>query len=213
MQATRQLILQILHERGEATVDEIVADLRLKRGAITAVTVRHHLNKLRADGLIAFAKMRRKVSPGRPQHLYTLTLQGETRLPNNYKRLASGFLEQMAQLPERSVNVIIEGISADMAAEARIPDAPMPSRLDAVVAYLNEHGYGAHWESSADGYILHTLSCPYHELSQLSPHLCLIDMKLISKMLGVVPRLTLHMARGDDSCSYFIPSIHHTNER
>jgi len=212
MQATRQLILQILHERGEATVDEIVADLSPKRGTITAVTVRHHLNKLQADGLIAFAKMRRKISPGRPQHLSTLTTQGETRLPNNYKRLAMGFLEQMSHLSDQSINVIIEGISTDMAAEAQIPDAPMPERLDAVVDYLNDHGYDAYWESSAEGYVLHTLNCPYHELSQQSPHLCLIDMKLMSKMLGVVPRLTSHVAKGDDTCSYFIPSVCHINE-
>lgn len=212
MQATRQLILQIIHERGEATVDEIVADLRPKRGAITAVTVRHHLNKLQADGLIAFAKMRRKVSPGRPQHLYILTNQGETRLPNNYKRLAAGLLDQITRLPDQSVNVIIEGISDDMAAEAQIPDAPMPSRLDAVVDYLNEHGYDAYWESSPEGYVLHTLNCPYHELSRQNQHLCLIDMKLMSKMLGVVPRLTSHMAKGDETCSYLIPPTCHISE-
>jgi len=206
MQATRQLILQILRERGEATVDEIVADLNPQRGAITAVTVRHHLNKLQADGLISFAKMRRKVSPGRPQHLYTLTPQGESRLPNNYKRLAASLLNQLHRLPDHSINVILEGLSTDMADEAQIPDLPISERLDAIVVYLNEHGYDAYWELSADGYFLHTLNCPYHELSQQNPHLCHMDMRLMSRLLGVVPRLTSHVAQGDSSCSYFIPS-------
>jgi predicted ArsR family transcriptional regulator len=32
-----------------------------------------------------------------------------------------------------------------------------------------------------------------------------MDMQLISQLLGVVPRRLVHMAEGDESCSYLIP--------
>ena len=48
MQSTRERILNILKERGQATVDDLSQELGL-----TAVTVRHHLDILRGEGLIA----------------------------------------------------------------------------------------------------------------------------------------------------------------
>lgn len=209
MQATRQLILQILKERGEATVDEIVECLQPERGNITAVTVRHHLNRLQLDGLITFAKMRRRATPGRPQHLYTLTDQGETRLPNNFKRLAGGLLNQINQhLSDSYINVILEGITSEMADEAHIPQGDMQNRLNAVVTYLNQHGYDARWYSTQEGYILETCNCPYHDLSHDNQFLCQMDMRLISKMLGTVPRMTSRVSDGDETCAYFISDVY-----
>ncbi|NTU63973.1 MAG: ArsR family transcriptional regulator, partial [Chloroflexi bacterium] len=63
MQATRQRILEILKERGAATVEELGSDLDL-----TPVTIRHHLDILRNEGLIQAPKVKRRDAPGRPQH-------------------------------------------------------------------------------------------------------------------------------------------------
>jgi len=73
MQQTRRHILEILKERKEATIDEIVEALSNRIGKITAVTVRHHLEILRGDGLVAAPTVRRRSAPGRPQYVYALT--------------------------------------------------------------------------------------------------------------------------------------------
>lgn len=206
MQETRKQILEILRERGEATVDDIVCDLEARRGSITAVTVRHHLAKLTDDGLVETPQMLHRSTPGRPQHVYALTYQGDAMFPNNYQDLTSKLLSKLNNaLPAPQVNVIIEGVADEMAGEANIPQGSLDKRLKAVVDYLNNHGYEARSEYTNDGFVLHTSNCPYHQVAQKNDSLCKMDMRLISQMLGIVPRLMSHIAEGDETCSYLIP--------
>lgn len=207
MQETRRHILEVLRERGESTVDDLVFELRKRRGdKITAVTVRHHLTELLKENLITHPQLRHRGSPGRPQHVYSLTTQARNQFPNNYHALAFNLLAQITeQFPQEQVNVILEGVANKMASQANIPQIPFEERLERVVIYLNEHGYSADWEEHVDGYILKTTNCPYHQLAQSNQHLCEMDMRLIASMLGVVPRLMSRLSHGDLSCSYLIP--------
>ncbi len=207
MQQTRQHILEILKERGQATVEEIVTALSDRIGDITAVTVRHHLEILRGDGLVAAPEVRRRTTPGRPQHVYALTDRALDLFPNNYRNFADGLLLQLKhRLPSREVNVILEGVADQMVAEAQITDAPMPMRLNQVVEYLTAQGYSAYWEKGDHGYVLHTGNCPYHHLSSSHRELCDMDSRLITHLLGgIVPRQIAHMASGDENCAYLIP--------
>lgn len=209
MQETRKQILEILKERGKATVDDIVSDLEAQRGSITAVTVRHHLAKLQDDVLVDSSQIRHRTTPGRPQYIYTLTAQGLSHLPNNYQHLALNLIKQINQkLSDNEVNVIIEGMVDSMVNEAQVEQGTMRERLNAVITYLNEHGYEAQWEAQDGGYVLHASNCPYHNIAQESDMLCKMDMRLIAKILGIVPRMMSHMSNGGETCSYFIPHKH-----
>lgn len=206
MQETRQHILEILKDRGQATVDDIVAELQQRRGAITAVTVRHHLNVLHEDDLITAPELRHRATPGRPQHVYMLTDKAKEHFPNNYQPLTNALLEQITlQFSEPQVNVILEGVAGRMAQNAQIPDGLLPQKLDRVVQYLNTHGYNAQWQSHPEGYVLETTNCPYHHITTANPMLCEMDMRLVASLLGVVPRLMARSSRGDDKCAYLIP--------
>jgi predicted ArsR family transcriptional regulator len=206
MQETRQHILDILRERTEATVDEIVEELRKRRGKITPVTVRHHLLRLQEEHLITEPQLRHRSTPGRPQHVYMLTEQAQGFFPSNYQRLAVGLLEQIrAQLPPQHVNVILEGVAGSMASEAQIPNVPLAQKMDLAVEYLNSRGYKARWEKSDGGYVLHTSNCPYHEIAKTNDTLCDMDMRLIATLMGIVPRRIAHVIEGDHTCAYMIP--------
>lgn len=207
MQETRQHILDILREQGEATVNELVTLLCERRNTqITAVTVRHHLGVLREEGLVEAPQMRHRDAPGRPRHVYSLTSQADALFPNNYQRLAAGLMQQIRQqLPDQQVNVIFEGLADAMAADACIPGGPLAERLTAVVAYLNEQGYNAEYETTDGGYILRTCNCPYHHLARQEQSLCQMDMRLVASLLGVTPRMCSRVAEGDSACTYFIP--------
>jgi predicted ArsR family transcriptional regulator len=211
MQETRQLILEILHEIGDGTVDEIVCILQKRRNDdITPVTVRHHLGLLQQDDFITISQRRHKKSPGRPQHIYTLTAKALRFFPNNYQSLAALLLEQIQEnLPQKQVNVILEGVAENMALSAKVRGLNMPERLQSAVEYLNQHGYQAYWEKSdaGDGYVLRTTNCPYHQLSHTTDALCTMDMRLISSMLGAIPRVMSRVSSGDNSCAYFIPEM------
>ena len=206
MQQTRRHILEILKERREATIDEIVTALSERIGRITAVTVRHHLEILRGDGLVAAPSVRRRSAPGRPQYVYTLTERAADHFPNNYQGLASGLLDQLkSQLPAVQVSQILNGVAEAMAEDAMVPDAPLETRLDHAVAYLDQHGYTASWSENGQGLILSITNCPYEQVTSTSPELCKMDKKLVDSLVGTTTRRISHRIDGDEGCSYLIP--------
>lgn len=208
MQETRQYILDIIREKNQATVDELVGDLEKRRGtSITAITVRYHLNKLLKDQLIMTAELKHHDSPGRPQHVYSLTEAALDHFPSNYQPLVAHLLEQLTlSLSNTQINVLFESVADRMAADAAIPFSSFVERLNYVVSYLNDHGYNANWEQCENGFILNTTNCPYHHLSGDNRMLCEMDMRLVSSLLERVPRLVSRISNGDSACSYFIPS-------
>ena len=209
MQETRQYILDILKELGQATVDEIVVELCKRKGEITAVTVRHHLARLQQQDLIIAPELLHRSTRGRPQYVYTLTEKARGCFPDNYQPLTAHLLGAMAQvIPVSQVNVILEGVADRMADEASIAGLPLPQRLDGAVDYLNQHGYDAYWEKCEDGYILHTANCPYHRVAENTHVLCDMDMRLMAMMLGVIPRLLNRVASGGSTCAFMIPEAH-----
>lgn len=211
MQETRRHILEILREAGEATVDDIVALLQRRRGKeITAVTVRHHLNMLQRDELITPPQPRHRSSPGRPQHIYALTEKAREHFPNNYQHLVANLLSTLRdQLPADGVNVIMEGVAFRMAGEAQIPNLPLVEKLPLAVDYLTSRGYNASWEACDEGYMLHTSNCPYHHIARDNQLLCDIDMRLVSSLLGVVPRMIQRVMDGGATCAYLISDKRH----
>ncbi len=206
MQQTRRHILEILKEQKEATIDEIVVELSDRIGKITAVTVRHHLEILRGDALVAAPTVRRRSAPGRPQYVYTLTERAADMFPNNYQGLASGLLDQLkTALPADKVDEILAGVAKEMVSAAMVPDAPIEIRLDHVVAFLNSNGYTAAWSRGRDGHLLSVINCPYEQISCSNPDVCKMDKKLIEGLVGVpAERVTWRWEDEGEGCSYFV---------
>ncbi|MEP7285124.1 MAG: hypothetical protein ABI947_05075 [Chloroflexota bacterium] len=207
MQQTRQLILEVLHEQGEATVELLVKALAARTNHdITAVTVRHHLDVLRSEDLITAPIIRRRSTPGRPQHVFALTEKAMEHFPNNYQNLAENLLNQIkATLTPPQVNVIIEQIADSMVANAGLHNLSFDVRMDHVVEYLNKQGYDAQWEACPEGYILRTRNCPYRNLASDHEELCGLDSRLITGLTGVIPRRLGRIVEHDESCAYLIP--------
>jgi DeoR family suf operon transcriptional repressor len=202
MQATRQLILEYLKKNGQATVDELADVLDL-----TSVTVRHHLDILRGEELVAEPIIRRRTSRGRPQYQFALTEKASVHFPKRYDDLAQKVLSEVkASASPQLVNVIFEGVAARLSAEAPHPTAheTLPRRLNRAVQFLSERGYVAHWEKSAEGYLLHTSNCPYEALAAQHTELCNIDLVLVGNLLGLVPQRVQRLAEGAPSCAYLI---------
>jgi predicted ArsR family transcriptional regulator len=178
----------------------------MREDDITSVTVRHHLGRLQEEDLITNPQLRRRTSPGRPQHIYALSHKAREQFPSNYQNLVSGLMVALRnQLPPEGVNVILEGVATQWAAQAAIPNLPMFERMNLAVLYLNQQGYDAEWEVIPEGYILHTLNCPYHAIAEREQALCEMDMRLIATLLNTVPRRINHITEGGQMCSYLIP--------
>ena len=207
MQKTRSNILEVLREKKKATVEEIVDGLFIYQGEITAVTVRHHLAKLESDKLINPPEIIHGSSPGRPKYTYSLSAKGESRFPNNYQQFADCLMNEITnRYSNKEVNVILEGVAQQISDSASLDqNLTLINRMDKVITYMNKLGYEATYEKSNGGYILHTTNCPYHAVAMKNEELCQMDMKIVSNLLRVVPRLLSRISDGDSSCSYFIP--------
>jgi predicted ArsR family transcriptional regulator len=201
MQTTRKAILDYLKEKGQATVDELAEVLDL-----TSVTVRHHLDILRTEGLVSEPIVRHRNSRGRPQHVFALTEQASQHFPKNYNQLASAVLEELKSHNPQLVNVIFEGVALRLSAETPkfAAGEPWPQRLEQAVQFLNERGYVARWEQTNQGYLVHTSNCPYEALAAAHPELCQMDMVLIGNLLGVIPQRVSRLADGATSCAYLV---------
>jgi DeoR family suf operon transcriptional repressor len=209
IQETRRYILDILKTNGDSTVDEIVISLHeMTEKHVTAATVRHHLDILQKDGLVNAPTVRRRDTPGRPQYVYHLTEKARDYFPTNYANLASSLLSQIkGTLPLQSINSILEGVASDLSSQAEIPEGSLEERLDYVVEFLSEHGYQADWQEAngRDGYLLRTSNCPFERLSETHDEVCVIDIHLVTRLLGVMPRRLGRLADGDIACAYYIP--------
>jgi predicted ArsR family transcriptional regulator len=202
VQSTREHILNILKERSQVTVDDLSQELGL-----TAVTIRHHLDILRGEGLIASPLVRRRKTPGRPQYVYTLADEAGSFFPKRYAQLAGLILDEVrSRLSPAEMEQMMKNIGERIADQASLPEKDgFETRLAAVTEFLNNLGYMARWEQQKNGdYTLHVANCPFEEVSHRDQQVCTVDMTLLTRLLGVSPQRISWSAQGDQSCSYLL---------
>ena len=202
MQPTRRTILEILRDRGQATVDELAEQLGL-----TPMTVRHHLNVLQSQALVAGTRLQHRRSAGRPRQVYTLTEGGNDLFPANYHGLAGHLLDEVKELvSEEQVRQIFRRIGEKMAAEAPdIQNLPLAERVARVSDFLTAKGFVSRWEELEDGYALTQFNCPYRRVARNHTEVCQMDRGLISTLLGVEAGRIHSAASAGKHCTYFIP--------
>ncbi|MGD8969022.1 MAG: ArsR family transcriptional regulator, partial [Anaerolineae bacterium] len=138
MQATRERILKILKEQGQATVKELSETLDL-----TTVTIRHHLDTLRRENFVAPPAVRHRKAPGRPQHVYSLTQEASDFFPKRYERLIDLMFDEMrSHLSLEEVEEMMERIGKRMVGGVTVPDdADFEERVVIAVDFMDERGY------------------------------------------------------------------------
>lgn len=200
MHSTRQTIVELLKERGQATVEELAEAVGL-----TQMAVRHHLNVLHGKNLVIASSVRRKKQPGRPQQLYGLTESASKFFPEDYYHLARYLLDEVKNmLGTDGLEKVLSRIADKMAAEAPpLGDGQSPEeRLDQLVQFLRDKSFGARWAKEGDDYVIRLLTCPYRQVAHKHNQVCCLDMQIIKEMLNGDPVLTNCIANGDEYCTY-----------
>lgn len=203
MKSTRERILQTLLGNPRATISDLADAV-----GINAISVRHHLTSLQAEGLVAAEEERHGV--GRPRLIYVLTEQGLERFPTRYLRLTNRLLDQLKEsLPAPVVNKLFTEIAIDMASSVKREARSMniEERLDLIQRLLAEEGFSVQWEKQGTQYHINEISCPYYHVGQSHPEVCTVDQTLISTVLEI-PAEKIHcVLRGDTHCTYVIPEF------
>lgn len=200
MQTTRQIIIELLKERGQATVEELAEGVGL-----TQMAVRHHLNVLYGENLVVTSSVRRKKQPGRPQQLYSLTETASKLFPEDYYHLAGYLLDEVKNtLGTDGLEKVLSRIADKMAAESPLLHAGQSSeeRLDQLVQFLRDKSFAARWVKEGDDYVIRVLTCPYRQVARNHNQVCRLDMQIIKEMLNADPVLSSCIANGDEYCTY-----------
>jgi DeoR family suf operon transcriptional repressor len=200
--STRERVLQTMLVRQRCTINELAQAVE-----INPISVRHHVTRLMADGLVASDEERHGV--GRPRRVYYLTEEGLERFPTRYLRLTIRLLEQLKEtMPRPLVNQLFAQMADDMVTEyeTEVKGMGMEQRLDLVTQLLGQEGFKVAWERQGDEYLIREINCPYYHIGQNHPEVCSVDQTLISKLLAVPAEKVQCLLNGDTTCTYVVPS-------
>jgi DeoR family transcriptional regulator, suf operon transcriptional repressor len=200
MKSTKDRILQTLLRKPKISINELAEAV-----GINAISVRHHLTNLTAEGLISADEERHGV--GRPRLVYSLTEDGMEKFPTKYLRLTTRLLDQMKDsMPGPVVAKLFSQIAEDMANEYsdQMKGLSMEERLDFVKAMLAREGFTVEWEKKGSDYQIHEISCPYYQIGIAHPEVCTVDQTLISKMLALPANKVQCILDGGAHCTYVI---------
>lgn len=209
MKSTRERILQSLVTQPHSTIIDLADAV-----GINAISVRHHLTSLEAEGLVIAEEERHGV--GRPRLVYFLTEKGLERFPTHYLRLTNRLLDQIKEtLPQTTVRTIFTQMATDMAAigTQRAQFMNTEEKLDLVKELLGQEGFMVEWEKLNDQYQIHEITCPYYHIGQNHPEVCMVDQTVISKILAISVEKTKCVLSGDAHCTYIIPKLTPAEEK
>jgi DeoR family transcriptional regulator, suf operon transcriptional repressor len=208
MNSTRDRILQTLLNRPRSSINELAEAVE-----INAISVRHHLTNLQADGLVAAEEERHGV--GRPRLVYYLTEKGVECFPTRYFRLTTRLLDKVKEtLPEPVVHRLFTQMAQELAAgyAEQVESMHIEKKLDKVKELLIEEGFSVEWEKVGDRYLIHEITCPYYHVGQSHPEVCSVDQTLISTVLSIPVEKINCILSGDKHCTYEIPSKYFLEE-
>lgn len=186
--STKGRLLALLKRHGGCTVDDLSAGLGL-----APMTVRQHLTVLERDDLVEVRELRN--GPGRPRHVFRLTVRGEDAFPRRYDRLAAALLREIAVLEPEDLagrspaekQEYVLGRLAQQEAERLVPrvrGATLAERVASVVAVLEAEGGLTEWQHVERGYEIREYNCVYRGVAGEQQAICAWHRDLLSRLLG-----------------------------
>jgi DeoR family transcriptional regulator, suf operon transcriptional repressor len=203
MKSTRERILQTLLNHPSSTIIELA-----KAVGINAISVRHHLTSLQAEGLVSAEEERHGV--GRPRLVYSLTEKGFERFPTRYLRLTNRLLDQMKEsLPPAAINRLFTSMAEEIASDyaKQVKSLSVEGKLDFIKDILAQEGFSVEWERQGNEYHIHEITCPYYHVGQSHPEVCTVDQTLISEVLSIPAQKINCVLSGDTHCTYVISDL------
>jgi predicted ArsR family transcriptional regulator len=201
---SRERVLNTLLLRQYCTINDIAEAVQ-----INPISVRHHITRLQAEGLVGSSEERHGV--GRPRLLYFLTDEGRELFPSRYLRLTLLLLSHLKEkMPGSQIDELFNQIAYDLAAEEqdRIAGLSIEQRLELIKKLLNREGFRVDWERQGESFQIREVSCPYFHIGQNHPEICVVDQTLINLLIDAPVQKTQCMLRGDTHCVYIIPGNH-----
>jgi len=192
-------VLLALKRRGEATADELAAELDISSSA-----VRQHLGSLRAGGLVAARRERGR--RGRPAELYHTTELAENLFVSNDASLVAEFLDDLSVMDPTLVDQLFDRRRQRLEATAAddLDGAGIDERVRAVTDLLASQGHLADAERVAPGqYRIDLHSCAMWNVASRHRQVCTSELEMLRNLLpGAEVERVSHRTNGAHVCAY-----------
>ena len=199
MPAGRRAVLSVLKERGEASAEEVAAQL-----GVTAGAVRQHLGTLEAEGLVAYRDER--PGPGRPRRRYCLAPAAEALWPKRYGQLTNDVLGFLAETDPALIGHVFERRRGQRVARAlaRLADRTFDEQVQELTAILDDDGYLATAERHDDGsWLIVEHNCAILDVALRYGAACSSELEFLRQaMPGTEIERIAHMVAGGHRCAY-----------
>src|SRR3990172_2777202 len=183
----------------------LTAKLLAEKLGVSANAIRHHLKELEAESLIAYGREQRGV--GAPTYAYRLSEAGEALFPRAYEEMLTQLLERVADKAGRQAAVeLFEDHYRELTrtVRAQLDGAGESERVDLVTRLMNEQGYMAEWQESADAFRLAEHNCAIRAVAERFPEVCAAEEKFLRDVLGAAVERRTHIASGCNAREYSI---------
>lgn len=197
---TRRRVLEKLKRRGDATADQLAADL-----GITPSAVRQHLSALRTAGFVDSTPERGHA--GRPSDRYHATPASEQVFATR-SELAVQILEVVDEEDPDLVDRVFDRQRRRLVerSAAALEGKSVAERVAAVSELLDAAGYLADFETTDDGrYRLHLHSCPIWSVADRYRQACSSELGVVQDLIpDTTVTRTTHKTAGTHTCTYEI---------
>lgn len=207
---TRQLVLDLVVEKGPVTASVIARILNL-----TTAAVRRHITTLEEQGEITEHEivLTAPRGRGRPARHYVATDAAHARLHDSYAEIATRAMTYLAQVAGEDA---VESFAASRSREIERKYAPIVraagrdprARAQALADALTQDGYAASVRDIGGGNFAVQLCqghCPILDVAEGFPQLCEAETQAFARLLDVHVQRLATLAGGEHVCTTHIP--------
>ena len=199
---TKVRLLELVRRHGPQTAQDLAVRLE-----VSVPAARRHLGDLQEQGLL-LSRTERPGGRGRPQHVFSLTEQGEASFPRTYSGLCVDVLRHVEGLfGEGAVLKVLDARNAEIAARMRaeLPEhLPLAERVERHTALLGEMGFDPVVEHSGPDLVLTQRNCPNLTVARQYTQLCSAELDLYAELLGTTVVRETRIVCGQGACRYRI---------
>ena len=194
--STRERVLETLKRRGACTVPELQEAV-----GVSENTVRHHLGRLRSEGLLE-ERTATPSGPGRPAQHYTLTAAAEREFPKRYEEFLALVLEEAHETG--ALVPLLRGVARRVGEEIRpaIGHLPPEERLQALLERLGHRDMLGRVEQTGGGWELHAFNCHYHDPALRFVEVCELLPRIVRDAAGLPCERVICRLAGHRSCIF-----------
>ena len=193
---TRSRVLETLKRTGACTVAELEAAV-----GVSENTVRHHLAKLKAEGLVEESPSEPS-GPGRPAQRYRLTVHAEGEFPKRYVELLTLVLAEAEQ--NDALNPLLQGVARSLAAHVRpeLEGLPPEARLRALMDRLDYGDMLGRLDATPGGWEFRAYNCVYRDAGIRFEDVCDLLPKIVREATGLPCERVVCQRDGNRACVF-----------